>query len=75
VSAAVLRSENGDIEVGLPREGGFTLDAVADRGRVTGDRVIEGLATGSGSYRGVAGSGEMLLTLHSANGSIRLSRN
>lgn len=75
IDAAVLRSENGDVEVGLPRDGGFTLDAVADRGRVVGDAVIDGLKTGSGAYRGVAGSGELLLTLHSANGSIRLSRN
>jgi hypothetical protein len=75
VNAAVLRSENGDVEVGLPRGGGFTLDAVADRGRVVGDAVIDGLKTGSGAYRGVAGSGELLLTLHSANGSIKLSRN
>ncbi len=75
VSAAVLRSENGDVEIGLPRDSGFTLDAVAARGRVTGDSAIDALKAGSGSYRGVAGSGEMLLTLHSANGSIRLSRN
>jgi hypothetical protein len=70
-----LRSENGNVSVSLPRESGFTLDAVARRGRVVGDEVVEGLATGSGAYRGVAGSGEMLLTLHSANGSIRLVRN
>ena len=75
VDAAVLRSENGNVEVGLPRRGGFTLDAVAERGRVEGDSVIAGLRTGSGSYRGVEGTGELLLTLHSANGSIRLSRN
>lgn len=75
VAAAVLRSENGNIEIGLPRRSGFTLDAVAERGRVLGDEVIAGLATGSGAYRGVSGSGEMLLTLHSANGSIKLSRN
>ncbi len=75
VAAAVLRSENGDVEIDLPRRSGFTLDAVADRGRVFGDEVVAGLATGSGAYRGVSGSGEMLLTLHSANGSIKLSRN
>jgi DUF4097 and DUF4098 domain-containing protein YvlB len=75
VEAAVLRSENGDVEVGLPQRGGFTLDAVAERGRVVGESVVHGLKTGSGSYRGVTGSGELLLTLHSANGSIRLSRN
>lgn len=75
VTAAVLRSENGDVEVGLPGNSGYTLDAVAERGRVVGDALVDGLATGTGAYRGVAGSGEMLLTLHSANGSIRLSRN
>lgn len=74
VTGAVLRSENGDVEIGLPSKLGFTLDAVAERGRVTGDDVIAGFATGSGAYRGTAGSGDTLLTLHSGNGSIRLSR-
>lgn len=74
VAAAVLRSENGDVAIDLPSDSGFTLDAAAERGRVVGDDIVDGWATGGGAYRGSTGSGEMRLTLHSANGSIKLSR-
>jgi hypothetical protein len=74
VLACALRSENGDVKVGLGADIGFTLDAAAARGSVRGDTGLALDSAAPGAFRSRAGSGETRLTLNSANGSIRLTR-
>jgi DUF4097 and DUF4098 domain-containing protein YvlB len=74
VLACALRSENGDVNVGLGDTIGFTLDASAARGSVAGDTGLPLDSSKPGAFRSREGSGETRLTLSSANGSIRLTR-
>ncbi len=75
VRACVLASQNGDIRVDVPPALGFTLDAVARRGRVRGVSELPQGGAAAGAYQGRFGDGATLLTLSTANGSIRLARN
>lgn len=74
VRAFVLTSENGNVRVGIPPRLGFALDAVAPRGGVRGVSDLPQGESASGAYHGQVGDGSTLLTLSTANGSIRLVR-
>ncbi len=74
VLACALRSENGDVNVGLGADVGYTLDANAVRGDVLGDAGLPIDRASPGSFRSATGSGDTRLTLTTANGSIRLTR-
>lgn len=74
VIACALRSENGDVRVGLGADVGYTLDANAARGEVLGEAGLAIDPASPDSFRATEGSGDTRLTLASANGSIQLTR-
>lgn len=76
VSGVTLTSDNGSIQVVLPEESGFMVEAVAPLGGIHSDFVLEQTSSLPGSNRlsGTVGSGEIRLNLNSRGGSIRITK-
>jgi hypothetical protein len=70
------RTSNGSIEVTLPKDARFTLDATTSNGKVTSDFPLDGVdATERTSLRGRVGPDpKASVVLETSNGSIRVRR-
>lgn len=73
VSACVLSSDNGGIDVVLDEAVEFTVEAAAPRGHVDSEFPV-GVADGATRVRGTVGSGETRLNLTTSNGSISIAK-
>jgi DUF4097 and DUF4098 domain-containing protein YvlB len=74
---ATIEASNGPVELRLPADAAFTIDASTSNGKITSDFQVEGTAS-DGALKGTAGSPEDAattdVTVRTSNGPITLKQ-